>query len=108
MLDEARALFGDERDDYAAALKRNYEKGPPSDWPEHFISTYASCHPSEDFAECWAHYFHIVDTLESARAFGLSIDQRPIRIWKRKCVLIHTGHPLLNNSLTRGCRSASH
>ncbi|ANG98864.1 putative zinc-binding metallopeptidase [Brucella pseudogrignonensis] len=76
MLDEARALFGDERDDYAAALKRNYEKGPPSDWPEHFISTYASCHPSEDFAECWAHYFHIVDTLESARAFGLSIDPK--------------------------------
>jgi hypothetical protein len=76
MLEDARRLFGDEREDYAAALQRNYEEGPPSDWPEHFISTYASCHPSEDFAECWAHYFHIVDTLESARAFGLSIDPK--------------------------------
>jgi hypothetical protein len=28
------------------------------------------------FAETWAHYLHIVDTLETARAFGLST--RPI------------------------------
>ncbi|TCQ12224.1 hypothetical protein C8J34_101864 [Rhizobium sp. PP-F2F-G36] len=75
-LAEARALFGDEREDYAAALQRNYEQGPPADWQNRFISTYASCHPSEDFAECWAHFFHIVDTLETARAFGLSTDPR--------------------------------
>ncbi|MFS2327541.1 putative zinc-binding metallopeptidase [Brucella sp. H1_1004] len=74
MITEARILFGDEREDYAAALKRNYEQGPPKDWDENFVSTYASCHPSEDFAECWAHYFHIVDTLESAHAFGLTIE----------------------------------
>lgn len=74
MIEEARTIFGDEREDYAAALKRNYEQGPPKDWDDHFFSTYASCHPSEDFAECWAHYFHIVDTLDSARAFGLMID----------------------------------
>lgn len=74
ILAEARALFGDEREDYAAALQRNYEQGPPPDWQLRFISTYASCHPAEDFAECWAHYFHIVDTLETARAFGLSTD----------------------------------
>lgn len=73
MIDEARVLFGDERQDYEAALKKNYEDGPPVDWQQSFISTYASCHPAEDFAECWAHYFHIVDTLESTRAFGLSI-----------------------------------
>jgi hypothetical protein len=74
LIDEARRLFGDEREDYEAALKRNYEEGPPANWQERFISTYASCHPAEDFAECWAHFFHIVDTLESARAFGLSIE----------------------------------
>ncbi|MDK1488812.1 putative zinc-binding metallopeptidase [Sinorhizobium sp. 7-81] len=74
LLEEARALFGDERQDYAEALRRNYEHGPPPDWQDRFISTYASCHPAEDFAECWAHYFHIVDTLETARAFGLSTD----------------------------------
>jgi hypothetical protein len=73
MLDEARHLFGDERADYKAALQKNYRDGPPSDWQQRFISTYASCHPSEDFAECWAHFFHVVDTLESAGAFGLSI-----------------------------------
>ncbi|PLW77234.1 zinc-binding metallopeptidase family protein [Cohaesibacter celericrescens] len=77
MLDEARMLFGDERKDYAEALKQNYEQGPPSDWQERFISTYASCHPSEDFAECWAHYFHIVDTLESVKSFGMSLE--PLR-----------------------------
>lgn len=75
-LARARALFGDEREDYAAALQRNYEQGPPADWQSRFISTYASCHPAEDFAECWAHFFHIVDTLETARAFGLSTDPR--------------------------------
>lgn len=73
-LTEARALFGDEREDYAEALRRNYEQGPPADWQTRFISTYASCHPAEDFAECWAHYFHIADTLETARSFGLTTD----------------------------------
>ena len=75
-LEEARRLFGDERADYAAALQRNYDEGPPADWQQHFISTYASSHPAEDFAECWAHFFHIVDTLETARAFGLNTDPK--------------------------------
>jgi hypothetical protein len=70
------ALFGDADLDYAAALERHYDRGPPADWPEHFISSYASAHPWEDFAETWAHYFHIVDTLESARAFGISVRPR--------------------------------
>lgn len=73
-LEEARRLFGDERADYAAALQRNYAEGPPADWQQRFISTYASSHPAEDFAECWAHFLHIVDTLETARAFGLNTD----------------------------------
>ncbi|WP_137132272.1 putative zinc-binding metallopeptidase [Rhizobium sp. FY34] len=69
-----RSAFGDERLDYAEALRRNYENGPPVDWQEHFISTYAATHPWEDFAECFAHYLHIVDTLETARAFGMGTD----------------------------------
>ena len=32
-------------------------------------------HPWEDWAESWAHYLHMVDTLETARSFGL--DLRP-------------------------------
>ncbi|HMP83214.1 MAG TPA: putative zinc-binding metallopeptidase [Verrucomicrobiota bacterium] len=66
-----RALFGDEREDYAAALKRNYDQGPPPDWADRHISSYASVHPWEDWAECWAHYLHVVDSLDTALGFGL-------------------------------------
>src|SRR5207237_4917882 len=72
-IEEFRQLFGDERQDYAAALQRHYADGPPRDWPEHFVSAYASVHAWEDFSETWAHYFHMVDTLETAAAFGLRV-----------------------------------
>jgi hypothetical protein len=72
-LEECRAVFGDDREDYGAALKRHYENGPPLDWQSHFVSTYATCHPWEDFAETWAHYLHIVDALEMTRAFNLDL-----------------------------------
>lgn len=66
-----RDAFGDEQQDYAAALKRHYVQGPPSDWGSRFVSPYASSHPWEDWAETWAHYLHLVDTLDTARSFGL-------------------------------------
>lgn len=68
-----RNLFGDERQNYLAALGNHYAAGPPADWQERFVSSYASTHPWEDFAETWAHYLHIVDALETAYAFGLSV-----------------------------------
>jgi hypothetical protein len=71
-----RELFGDERADYAEALQTHYEQGPPTDWRERFVSAYASVHPWEDFAETWAHYLHIVDSLETAAAFGLAVHPR--------------------------------
>ena len=37
-----RAAFGDERYDYAAALRRHYEQGAPPDWEQHFVSAYAT------------------------------------------------------------------
>ena len=43
-LDECRQLFGDERADYEAALKKHYAQ-PVSDWQANFISSYASSHP---------------------------------------------------------------
>ena len=58
-LEECRALFGDDREDYAGALNRHYRNGPPSAWQERFITAYASTHPWEDFAETWAHYLHV-------------------------------------------------
>ena len=67
-----RGLFGDEREDYAQALKRYYDGGPRPDWQSHFVSAYASCHPWEDFAETWAHYLHTIDGLQTAIAFGLA------------------------------------
>jgi hypothetical protein len=66
-----RALFGDERQDYAAALKKNYENGPPPNWADNHISSYASVHPWEDWAESWAHFLHVVDSLDTALRFGL-------------------------------------
>lgn len=69
-----RDLFGDEREDYGAALRRNYENGPPTDWPDHHISSYASVHPWEDWAECFAHYLHLVDSLDTALSYGMSGD----------------------------------
>jgi hypothetical protein len=72
-LDECRSLFGDDTVDYGASLKRHYTEGPPIDWQESFVSAYATTHPWEDFAETWAHYIHIIDTLEMAAAFGLEM-----------------------------------
>ena len=68
---EFTALFGDEQADYAAALAAHYDTGPAPDWHERYISAYASAHPSEDWAECWGHYLHIYDALETAAAQGL-------------------------------------
>ncbi|TCP04364.1 zinc-binding metallopeptidase family protein [Rubrivivax gelatinosus] len=66
-----RRLFGDERGDYAAALKRHYDEAAPADWGARHVSAYASSHPWEDWAETWAHYLHMLDTLDTARSFGL-------------------------------------
>jgi hypothetical protein len=72
-LEEYRAIFGDERPDYGEALKRHYADGPPADWQTNFVSSYATSHSWEDFAETWAHYLHIIDTLEMAGSFGLRV-----------------------------------
>ena len=70
-IDSCQAIFGDESENYEGALKRHYASGAPPTWQQEFVSAYATSHPWEDFAETFAHYLHIVDTLETARAFGL-------------------------------------
>ena len=70
-----RALFGDERASYDEARDRHYKKGAPGDWPARYVSAYATMHPWEDWAETWAHYLHIVDTLESARQHKLVMEE---------------------------------
>jgi hypothetical protein len=68
-----RTLFGDERQSYEDAVERHYEYGPPASWGESFVSAYATMHPWEDWAETWAHYLHMVDTLETAKSHGLTV-----------------------------------
>ena len=75
-LDRFRVLFGDERDNYTAALQRHYQNGPRADWQNHHVSGYASAHPWEDWAETWAHYLHMTDSLEMAAACGVSVRPR--------------------------------
>ncbi|MDB4988276.1 MAG: hypothetical protein JWN04_3454 [Myxococcaceae bacterium] len=67
-----RELFGDERADYREALKRNYEAGAGR-WSSRHVSAYAASHPWEDWAETFAHYLHIRDTLQTAANFGLRV-----------------------------------
>lgn len=66
-----RALFGDESVDYGAALEAYYVNGAPPGWYQDHISAYATAHPWEDFAETFAHFLHITDTVEMAAAFGV-------------------------------------
>lgn len=70
-LEDFRAVFGDERVDYASALQTHYEQGPQPDWANHFVTGYASSHPWEDWAETWAHYLHMADTADTAMSFGV-------------------------------------
>ncbi|MBO3758716.1 putative zinc-binding metallopeptidase [Ciceribacter sp. L1K22] len=72
-LEQFRSIFGDERQDYGQALMAHYEHGAAADWPNRFVSAYASAHPWEDFAETWAHYIHMTDGLETALSFGLRL-----------------------------------
>jgi len=68
-----RECFGDERANYSEALARHYEDGPSPGWANAYVSAYATMHPWEDWAETFAHYLHILDTLQTAAAFGMLV-----------------------------------
>lgn len=70
------AIFGDHTRNYDEALRIHYSQGAPADWQNRYVSPYAASHPWEDFAETWAHYLHIVDTIEMAGAFSLHVEPR--------------------------------
>lgn len=67
-----KKYFGDDELDYQEALKKHYKDGAPENWRDNFISEYATMHPYEDWAETWAHYMHIMDTLETAKNFSIT------------------------------------
>ncbi|MEO6547128.1 MAG: putative zinc-binding peptidase [Ferruginibacter sp.] len=75
-LQRFRTLFGNEERDYEEALATYYRNGIQLNWNDNFISPYASSHPWEDWAESWAHYMHLMDTLETAWSFGIGIHRR--------------------------------
>lgn len=78
LIDEFRAIFGDERVDYGQALDAHHVNGPQADWEDRCVSAYASAHPWEDWAETWAHYLHIVETIDTAEATGMEPRARGI------------------------------
>ncbi|MGM0702176.1 MAG: zinc-binding metallopeptidase family protein [Pseudomonadota bacterium] len=80
-LDAFRTMFGDERADYPAALQRYYHEGPPPGWRSSFLTTYASAHPHEDWAETAAHLLHLTDITDSFVAAGLSSPELPSPGW---------------------------
>ena len=71
--DRCREMFGDERIDYPTALAQHYAQGAPADWQQHYVSAYASAHPWEDWAETCAHYLLVVDAVQTAAAWGLTL-----------------------------------
>ncbi len=76
-----REMFGDEREDYPTALTRHYENGPPADWRQRYLTSYASAHPHEDWAETAAHLLHLTDITDSLIASGLSSPDVPSGSW---------------------------
>lgn len=58
-------FFGDPSADYGQALENHYNSGPPSDWQMRYISSYATSHPLEDWAESFSHYLNMVDSLDT-------------------------------------------
>jgi hypothetical protein len=105
LLSQFRQLFGDEQTDYRAALDAHYRNGPATDWRDRFISAYASAHPSEDWAECWGHYLHIYDALDTAWSHQL-LGRQPesmtmaerLRAWSKISLMLNE----LNRSVGRG------
>jgi len=67
-----KELFGDPDADYEEALDRHYRDGAPEGWQESFVSSYATMHAAEDWAETFAHYLHIRDTLDTSAWCGLA------------------------------------
>ncbi len=67
-------VFGDPFADYDDSMQRYYANGPAAEWQHNYISAYASSHPLEDWAECFAHLLHIEDTLETAACYSFIDD----------------------------------
>ena len=72
-----RTVFGDETADYAQALEAHYTGSDGNIWTDDYVSAYATAHPWEDFAETFAHYLHMVDTLATIGGFDMRMAAFP-------------------------------
>jgi len=75
-IENFRLTFGDERISYEEAKQKHYSQGG-SGWSSNYVSSYASMHPWEDFAETFAHLLHIIDALATIDSFGLRMTEWP-------------------------------
>ncbi|MFT4118863.1 putative zinc-binding metallopeptidase [Bradyrhizobium sp.] len=71
-----KLIFGDETHDYQAAISSYHGRIDRSYDRTGFISEYATSHPWEDWAETFAHFLHIVSTLDSLAGLPLSLEER--------------------------------
>ena len=70
-IDTFRHLFGDDRADYRESIDHYYANAT-ADWDRaRYVTAYAAAHPFEDWAETFAHYLHIVDSIDTAVAYDL-------------------------------------
>lgn len=108
LIGRARELFGNEEAGYAEAIERHYADGPPDGWEQRYISMYATMHPFEDFAETFAHYLHISDTIETAAAHGLATLEKPPELMPFRELVVQVWMPLsialnqINRSMGKG------
>lgn len=80
-LNAFREMFGDERIDYTTSLENHYHQGPPVGWEQAYITSYASAHPHEDWAETAASLLHLTDITDSFVASGLVSPEMPSHGW---------------------------
>ncbi len=73
-LDVFRDTFGDERIGYRAALDEHYLAFHSSWDADRYVSSYASSHPVEDWAETFAAYLQLLDLVDTWRDLAPALD----------------------------------
>ncbi len=99
---EFRDVFGDHNQPtYAEALAAYYSKGARPDWPQQYISAYATMHPWEDFAETWATYLDMISALDTAADRGIGPANDPLQTDLEQLVLRYQQLGITINELNR-------
>ena len=84
--------------------------GGSAGWHESYVSSYATMHPWEDWAETFAHYLHIRDTLQTAASYGMAVSGPPVPRSDAGSMSAAPGRPpregpVRGHGRTSGCRS---